>query len=109
MSSLTDTFDRRVTIQENIPSLDGAGQTIENWMSVTTAWMGIKPARGNEKFLAQQVVGKAVTTFRCRYVNLDFITVKHRLVFDGKNWDIHDVREVGRQEGLEIDASARSD
>jgi SPP1 family predicted phage head-tail adaptor len=100
-------LDRRVTIQSLSTAPDGSGQEVETWTAVATVWMRVRPFRGSERFLAQQVVGKAVTTFEARYRS--DVTVKNRLLYDGKNWDIADVRQIGRKERMELDATARSD
>lgn len=100
-------FDRRVTIQSASISLDGAGQPVQTWSDVVTVWMRIKPVKGSERFVAHQVVGKSVVTFEARYRT--GVTVQHRLLYDGKAWDIQDVRQVGRKKGLEIDATARAE
>ena len=105
--SILGFLDRRVTIQVNAPTLDGAGQEVEVWSTVATVWMRVKPQRGGERFQAHQVMGKAVTTFQARH-RTD-VSVLNRLVYDGKDWDIHDVREMGRKRGIEIDATARSE
>lgn len=47
--------------------------------------------------------------FRTRYRADLALTVQDRLVFDGKTWDIHDIREIGRRVFTEIDATARAD
>jgi SPP1 family predicted phage head-tail adaptor len=65
------------------------------------------PQRGSERFTAQQIIGKAVVTFKTRY--RPDITVLNRIRYDSRDYDIHDVRELGRRDALEIDASARAE
>lgn len=101
-------FDRRVVIQSLSSGVDSSGQPTETWTNFLTVWMRIVPTRGNERFTARQVVGTAVTTFEARYRS-DITVDRHRLVFDGRNWDISDIRENGRRRTMEIDASARSE
>lgn len=100
-------LDRAITIQQRTVTQDAAGQEIETWSLLAVVWARIRPQKGGERFSAQQVVGKAVMTFRIRH-RTD-VTVQHRLVWDGKTWDIHDIREIGRRAALELDASARSE
>ena len=103
-------LDRSIIIQAKTVSLDSYGQPVDVWAKIHTADTipaHVKPARGDEKWEAMQLVGKAVQTFRIRY--RDGVTVLNRIVYAGRDWDIHDVREIGRREGLEIDASARSE
>lgn len=102
-----EAMDRRITIQAPQTTLDAAGQPVESWADVATVWAEVKPFRGGERFLARQVVGQAVTTFIIRY--RAGITVQHRIVYEGAAWNILDVRERGRQDALELDATARSD
>ena len=100
-------LDRRVKIQALTTAADGAGQPVETWSDIATVWARVRPFRGGERFLARQVVGQAVTTFEIRH--RAGVTILNRLVYAGRSWDIHDVREVGRREGLELDATARSE
>jgi len=98
-------LDRPIEIQEQQgTTFDGAGQEIENWVTVWTPSARVVPSRGGERFAAQQVIGKKVITFEIRYrpgVTED----KHRILFDGVTYDIDDVREVGRQAMLHIDVT----
>lgn len=98
--------DQQITIEAKTTTQDGAGQPVESWATFATVWAEVRPFRGGERFLARQVVGEAVTTFGIRY--LAGVTRLQRINYDGKYWDIHDVRPVGRQDKLEIDATARS-
>ena len=101
-------LDRSIDIQTSTATQNSVGEPILTWADVASAVPArVMPTRGGERFTAQQVVGDAVTTFRIRYRT--GVTVRNRIVYDGKNWDIRDVREIGRREGLEIDATARSD
>lgn len=101
-------LDRPIVIEERSVSQDTAGQETETWATKWTLNAYVRPARGDERFASQQVVGKNMTTFVIRYRPGVYVE-EHRLRFDGKIWDLHDVRLVGRQEGLELDASARSE
>lgn len=100
-------LDRTIALQSVSTVADSFGELLETWTTFASPAARVVPNRGNERFAAQQVVGHAVVTFRIRY-RTD-LSVLNRIVYDGKQWDIHDVREVGRREGLEIDATARSE
>lgn len=103
-------LDRSIIIQAKTPTQNAFGEPVDVWAKIhtdDTIPARIVPMRGSESFTARQVVGKAVVTFRIRY-RAD-VTTLNRIVYDGRDYDIHDVREVGRREGLEIDASARSE
>jgi SPP1 family predicted phage head-tail adaptor len=103
-------LDRSIIIQAKTPTQNEFGEPVDVWAKIHTADTipaAVRPLRGSESFTARQVVGKAVVTFRIRY-RAD-VTTLNRIVYNGRDHDIHDVREVGRREGLEIDASARSE
>lgn len=102
-------LDRRVTIQRKTVTESGSGEPIEAWNDLATVWAQARPNRGDERFSTMQVVGSAVTTFVVRFRADLAVTVLDRLGYDGKTWDILDVRELGRREGWEIDAKARAD
>lgn len=101
-------LDRQVTIQRltetgrnayNAPVLD--------WADLATVFAQQRPNRGAERFEAQQTAGAAVMTFHIRW--FDGLRRTDRLVYDGRVWNITDVRELGRRDGHEIDAVARAD
>lgn len=100
-------LDRRVTIQRATTASNSFNEPIETWADVATVWGQQRPNRGNERFAAQEVAGSAVMTFQIRYRS--DVTVKDRLSYDGRLWNILDVRELGRREATEIDAVARAE
>lgn len=106
MSDPIGRMDRRITIQRLSGSMDGAGQQSETWTDVATVWAQVIPQRGDERFQARQILGRAVTVFKIRY--LSGLLRTDRIVFDGTNYDVHDIRILGRNDKIEIDASARA-
>lgn len=99
---------RRLTIQALSVVQDAAGQPIETWSETVTVWAKLVTQRGEERFTAQQVMGKAITTFRIRF--RDGLDVKtNRVWYEGQAYDIHAIRELGRREAIELDCSARSE
>jgi SPP1 family predicted phage head-tail adaptor len=100
-------LDRIISLQTATVTHDAAGQPIETWKGINVP-AHIKRIKGGERFTADQDIGKESITFKIRYRTIR-PTVLNRIVYLGRNWDIHDVRELGRREGLEIDATARSE
>jgi len=100
-------LDKTITIETASTTADSFGEPIESWSTLATVPATVLSDRGSERFQNQQVIGTAVKTFRIRWRS--DVTVKNRIVYDSRNWDIRDVREIGRREGLEIDASARAE
>ena len=98
-------LDRRVTIQTRTLTRNSYGEQVETWADDDTVWGERFDLRGREFFAARQVSADVTTRFRLRYRT--GLTVLHRLVCDGVTYDIHQVSEIGRRQGLEILASAR--
>lgn len=102
--------DRRVTLERNTPVQNSTGEEIESWDPIATVWAEVRPAKGAESFQAQQFIGKAQSTFRVLWSSrVARLNVEDRIIYEGKDYGILDVREIGRREGLEIDAFARSE
>jgi SPP1 family predicted phage head-tail adaptor len=109
LKTRSEDLDRRVAIQRKTVTESASGEPIETWAPLATVWAQILPDRGRERHATRQLIGTAVTMLRTRYRADLALTVQDRLVFDGKTWDIHDVREIGRHDFHEIDATARAD
>lgn len=102
-------FDRRLVIQRKAVAESESGEPVETWSEIAYVWAQQRPNRGNERFAARQLVGEAVMTFHIRYRADLALTVQDRLSYEGKLWDIRDIREIGRRVIMEIDATARAD
>jgi SPP1 family predicted phage head-tail adaptor len=99
--------DRRVVIERVVISRDAFNAPVETWVPLPPVWAGKVNKPGAERFAAQEVSGLAVRTFEIRYRR--DLTVKDRIVYDGRTWNITDVREIGRRKGIEIDCVARAE
>ena len=97
-------MDRRITIQERITGESPSGEPIITWEDVGTVWAQVQQQSGREFFAAQQVISERRVVFRLRW--LDGITVLHRVIYDDREHDIHEVRELGRREGIELHTTA---
>jgi SPP1 family predicted phage head-tail adaptor len=103
-------LDRRIIIQRKSVSQSDSGDEIVTWNTLATVWAQKVDLRGLERFAAAQFVGHAIRTFRIRWsITAESVNVKDRLFFDDRVYDITDVREIGRREGIEIDCYAPSE
>lgn len=102
-------LDRRLLIFRKTVTESGSGEPIETWSPIAEVWAQQMPNRGAERFTATQLVGAAVMTFHIRYRADLALTVQDRLEYEGRVWDIQDIRELGRRVVTEIDATARAD
>lgn len=100
-------LDRRVTIRRATVTYDAFNNQVETWADVATVWAQQRPSRGSERFTAQEIAGAAVMTFHMRFRS--DLTIKDRIQYDGREWDIADVREIGRRVVIEIDCTARAE
>ena len=105
-------LDRRVNLEVKTTSRDSLGQPIETWSVVRTLWAhraeGSKVA---ERFGANQTYAMVTTVFRVGYFPA-LTTIApdtHRLVFNGRAYNIHGVVEIGRKQGVELLCSARGE
>ncbi len=101
-------LDRRITVQQNTPAQDAAGQPVESWADLATVWAEVVPVGGTELFQARQFGAETVVKFRIRYRG--DVTRAMRVVYDSDNYDIADVAEDRRFERRQfeiITATAR--
>ncbi|NUN51916.1 MAG: phage head closure protein [Planctomycetaceae bacterium] len=102
-------MDRKIEVQVNTPTRDSLGATVESWATLEYLWASVRPVVGTEPFAAQQryadVSVRFITWYRAG------ITPLHRIVFDGRTYDIEEVLALpgGRPERLEIRAKARAE
>ncbi len=100
-------LDRRITIQRATAASNDRNEPIQTWSDLVTVWAQQRPNRGQERFTAQEIAGQSVMTFHIRY--REGLSVKDRISYQDKIWDILDIREVGRNVVLEIDVVARAE
>lgn len=103
-------LDRRITIQGKSITQSDSGEEVVSWVDVAEVWAEKVEIRGLERFSIKQIVGHSVKTFRIRWsADVVPITVEHRILFDGRLFDITDIREIDRRVGIEIDCYAPSE
>ena len=95
-------MDRLIRIQSLIVSQNGYGEEIESWVTVAQVWAQVADMRGSERFLSEQRQEDRVIIFKIRY--LSSLTAKHRVIYEGRAYNILGLSEVGRRRGWEITA-----
>jgi SPP1 family predicted phage head-tail adaptor len=83
----------RVTIQNATEASDGAGGFTATWSDVATVWAKVEPLRGYEAKEAMQLEAPTIHRIFMRYRS-DVRANTSRLVFDGRNLDIKEVRNL---------------
>jgi SPP1 family predicted phage head-tail adaptor len=103
-------LDRLITIERPVKTQSDSGEDVITWTEVATVWAEKVNLRGIERFASQQEIGHTITIFRIRYsTDVAETSTLHRLLFDGRYYDITDVREPKRREEIEIDCFAPSE
>jgi len=97
-------LDRRIVIQKDTPTRSATGAEKQAWSTLATVWAEKRHVAGGETFRGVQVVAKATLAFVIRH-RTD-VTTKMRVSYDGELYDIHRIDELGRRDGLIIQASA---
>jgi SPP1 family predicted phage head-tail adaptor len=103
-------MDRRITIQRVTLTYDALNNPVETWAALATVWASKLEYIGSEAVAAEEVGAQMTTTFRIRWsIKVSTVNPKDRLSFEDRTWNIQNVKEIGRKEGLEIIALARTD
>jgi head-tail adaptor len=113
------TLDRFIDIQTLTTVPDPVGEPIETWTSIDARRpASYKPINGTERFISDQFVARQQAEFIIRWsVNVSMLNPLDRLIYpagdspilDEDIWDIMDVQELGRQDGLRILAARRAE
>jgi len=93
-------LDRSIVIEEPTQgSPGGIGERAETWTTKHACRAQVISVSGNEVLKAGAERAVRVARFIVRWVS---VVETDRVVYDGLNWTILHLRELGRREGLEI-------
>jgi SPP1 family predicted phage head-tail adaptor len=100
----------RVTIRRATETQSPSGEITTTWGDLITVWASQINLPGPERYVNPQIVGRSLSTFSIRWYPItSTITTKDRLVLDGREYDITDVRVTRQNETIQIDAFTRSE
>jgi SPP1 family predicted phage head-tail adaptor len=100
-------LDRRIRVQRATVIIDDLGSEVPAWADLRETWASVEWVRDSERFRAAEVSAAVEVRFQIRW-GLG-VTVRDRVIYDGRVWDISAVKELGRREGQEISAAARAE
>lgn len=109
-------LDRTITIERAVERRDEFGGITNEWVLVQTMRAKVVQGGTSEQLMGAGLVESGVITFRTRFLRTRFATdagmvigflTTDRLTFEGRLYDIKDIREIGRRRGLEIRAQRR--
>jgi SPP1 family predicted phage head-tail adaptor len=103
---MAQSLDRRITISRPQEQKSAIGETIATgWEEVATIWAAYAPISDGERLRAAAVEQKTDARFTVRYsARLAGIDGTHQIQFDGSDWQITGIKEIGRRRRLEITA-----
>ena len=101
-------LNRRISIRKSTSPPDSYGGQIPTWSTfLNDAWAQVRPLSMREMWQADQVSSPIDTEFLLRYAT--GITPSMIVVYDGKEYNIHSVIDVGdKHTELRMLASRRS-
>lgn len=98
-------LDRRVEIQRATITRDDWNTPVETWATIATTWASKRDRHETEINELNQTVTFTRTLWKIRY-RAD-ISTTDVLVYGAETYDITGIKELGRQEGLEITTEKR--
>lgn len=103
-------LDRRVQFRRAEMVQGGLGTTLVFADHGSPVWARKRDVSDMERLRAAEVQAMVSARFMVRWSTFTAgITPKDRLVCGGREYDISGIKEIGRQEFLEITAAARAD
>ena len=95
-------MDRRITIlRYELAGDDGWGNPIETYVPTEEVWAEVRQESGREFFAAAAIQSERKVVFKLRWIEPE-VRVYDRVLYAGREHNIHEVRELGRKEGLEL-------
>lgn len=118
-------LDRRIDIERKTLTTASSGQPVETWSKIVARRAAsVTPVRADERFSAEQFVAKQQVEFRIRYSStVADVNPLDRIIYppdadspadspvaeQSQIFDIIEVSEIGRREGLKIIAARRAE
>ena len=102
---------RRITLQRATTAQDpDTGEEVSTWATLATVYASWRRASARETLAAAGVSAAVSDVFEIRYDSAwSDLSPLDRLTYNGKTYNIVEVAEIGRREGLRIGATARAD
>lgn len=93
-------LDRIITIQRLTSTVDQYGQVLETWADLATVRAQLIQATTEEFMKGWGASTEAATAFRIRH--MDGITPADRVTYQGRAYDLKEIKEIGRRDALEL-------
>jgi SPP1 family predicted phage head-tail adaptor len=98
-------LDREITIECAVTTISDAGTPQETWGALVSLRAQLLQTSTDEYIRDAGATTERTAIFRTRYVA--GVSVADRIVFDGVQYDIKQIKELGRRKGLELRAERK--
>lgn len=103
-------LDRRLKLYRRSTTTNALNEDVETFTLFATVWASKHDVSDGERVQAAQVSAEITTRFQIRYSEtVSSLNPKDRVWCAGREYEVTAVKEMGRQDGLEISAVARAD
>jgi SPP1 family predicted phage head-tail adaptor len=99
-------LDRQIVIQRNTPTADAEFGNVDSWADLRTVWAEKLDVGGSKGFRGGALRPETETVFTIRYT--ENLSALDRIVYRGVNYSITGIAEIGRKEGLTIQAKTEA-
>lgn len=93
-------LDRVITVQRQADTVNDYGQVVSSWGSIATLRAQLVQSSTAEFMKGFGAGTETAVVFRCRF--LAGVTAADRVAYDGRIFNIVEIKELGRREGLEL-------
>ncbi|MCO5131209.1 MAG: phage head closure protein [Xanthobacteraceae bacterium] len=95
-------LDQQIVVQRFTNTVDDYGTPIETWTTLATVRAQIIQQSTEEFIRGYGASDDAIVIFRVRWI--PDISTADRVVFDGDNYNIKELKPIGRAKGVDIRA-----
>ncbi len=93
-------LDKTIIIERATTIVDDYGTPVETWTTFSTVRAQLIQASTEEFMRSFGASSEVAAVFRIRW--LDGLTLADRVTYDGRAYDLKEIKELGRREGLDL-------
>ncbi|MEW4400543.1 phage head closure protein [Agrobacterium tumefaciens] len=93
-------LDKTITIERHAITVDDYGTQTEGWTAIATVRAQLVQSTTEEFMRSFGSTGETAVIFRIRH--RDGFKVADRVTTQGQDFDVKEIKELGRREGLEL-------
>ena len=102
----TGQLDRIIEIQQRVVARDSFGGEIESWDKLDDVWASVRTTGVQEQYLNESNREQATRNAIMRVLWRSDFGETHRIIYDGRAWDILGIDEVGYRRHLDLTVEA---